>query len=95
MVLLALCDANYRFTVVDIGSEGRHSDGGILKNSMIGKLISSNSFDLPAPSLLMEDDEELLNYFICADEAFPLTTCIMRPYAGRFLQEIKRIFNYR
>uniref|UniRef100_A0A6P7H144 Protein ANTAGONIST OF LIKE HETEROCHROMATIN PROTEIN 1-like n=1 Tax=Diabrotica virgifera virgifera TaxID=50390 RepID=A0A6P7H144_DIAVI len=42
IVLLAVCDAYYKFTLVDIGSEGRHSDGGILKNSNIGQLLFNN-----------------------------------------------------
>nr|CAI5834476.1 unnamed protein product [Callosobruchus analis] len=29
------------------------------------------------------------------DEAFPLTTFMMRPYPGKFLTQYKRIFNYR
>lgn len=94
IVLLALCDASYKFTLVDIGAEGRHSDGGILKNSNIGKLILDNQMKFPAPATLTEEGEPI-NYYIAADEAFPLTTCIMRPYPGRFLSPIKRIFNYR
>ncbi|XP_023311560.1 protein ALP1-like isoform X2 [Anoplophora glabripennis] len=94
IVLLALCDANYKFTVVDIGAQGRHSDGGIFKNSNIGKLIISNNLNLPAPSPL-EQYKQPMNYYICADEAFPLSTTIMRPYAGNFLPQTKRIFNYR
>lgn len=91
---MALCHANYKFTLVDIGAEGRHSDGGILKNSKIGKLISTNNIHFPPPSALIDGDEPI-NYYIVGDEAFPLSTSIMRPYPGHFLPQNKRIFNYR
>ncbi|XP_018360040.1 PREDICTED: putative nuclease HARBI1 [Trachymyrmex cornetzi] len=56
--LLAICDALNRFLVVNIGAQGRQSDGG--------------------------------------DEAFPISTYMMRPYprSGK-LNTRKKIFNYR
>ena len=45
LVLLAICDAKYTFTLIDIGSYGSNNDCGILaklltgKNLMISKLI--------------------------------------------------------
>ncbi|KAJ8967904.1 hypothetical protein NQ317_000584 [Molorchus minor] len=95
LFFLALCDASYKFTLVDIGAEGRHSDGGIFRNSDIGKMLSSeNNLHLPSPSFL-EYGGDAINYYIAADEAFPLTLNIMRPYPGRYLAQDKRIFNYR
>lgn len=89
-----MCDANYRFTLVDIGAEGRHSDGGIFRNSDIGKLIMSDNINFPQPSPI-EYGGDPFKYYIVADEAFPLTPNIMRPFPGRFLSQNKRIFNYR
>jgi hypothetical protein len=39
--LLALVDARYKFTVVDIGSYGRNSDGGIFTHSKLGKYLKT------------------------------------------------------
>ena len=43
IVLLAVCNAQYRFLVVDLWDAGRHSDGGVLSNSQFGKALDSNS----------------------------------------------------
>lgn len=40
LVLLATCDAHYRFTTLDIGAYGRQSDGGIFLNSLLGQSIA-------------------------------------------------------
>lgn len=37
--LMAIASASYRFLLVDIGAEGRHSDGGVFKNSTMGRLL--------------------------------------------------------
>lgn len=39
---MAICDANDCFTLVDIGSEGRNSDGGKLRHSNLKKKIINN-----------------------------------------------------
>ncbi|XP_015374962.1 PREDICTED: uncharacterized protein LOC107169667 [Diuraphis noxia] len=49
-ILLALCDANYNFTYVNIGMPGRCSDGGVLKSCELGKQILNNGLGFPEPS---------------------------------------------
>lgn len=80
--------------MVDIGSEGRQSDGGVLRNSEIGKGMQRNQLNFP-PDKPVDDCGDNLSHFLVADEAFPLTRVIMRPYPGNYLPQAKRIFNYR
>nr|CAH7760287.1 unnamed protein product [Callosobruchus chinensis] len=47
IVLMALVDANYKFTLVDVGAYGRSSDGGIFEQSEMGKKFESNKYSIP------------------------------------------------
>ena len=47
IVLLAICDANYCFTLVDIGQYGSNNDSGVLANSIIGKKFAEKRMGLP------------------------------------------------
>ena len=96
IVLLAVCDAHYRFILVDIGDYGRHSDGGVLSSSSFGKALEEGKFTFPPDCSLPgnTDPIKLPDVFV-ADEAFPLKTNMLRPYPGRNLPEERVIFNYR
>ena len=94
-VLLAVVDADYKFTVVDIGSCGKFSDGSILHNSEFGKALRCHELDLPQESRIGGSEHSLPFVFV-GDEAFPLMENLMRPFPKNQLQEEKRkIFNYR
>ena len=93
IVLLAVCDAQYCFTLIDVGDAGRHSDGGIFANSTFGKQLLSQRLGLPPPEDI--GIGEVMPYCVVADAAFPLKVNIMRPYPGKHLKEEERIFNYR
>ena len=43
IVLLAVCDARFCFTLLDIGNYGRHSDGGVFANSAFGEAMEPGS----------------------------------------------------
>ena len=102
IVLMAVVDADYKFTVVDVGCQGRISDGGVLRNSTFWKSLVQGTLGLPEPSLLPQSWDqsfqgfnEPIPYYFAGDDAFPLDINIMKPYSQRNLTEEKRIFNYR
>ena len=47
IVLLALVDADYKFLYVNVGCQGRISDGGVFKNSELYHLLVNGEINLP------------------------------------------------
>ncbi|XP_011269237.2 uncharacterized protein LOC105259170 [Camponotus floridanus] len=95
IVLLGICDAQYMFTFVDIGAYGRHSDGGIFKDSKMGLKFNSKEMNVPAPEPFSPGGPSL-PYVLMGDEAFQLTDYLMRPYPGKGgLNDERNIYNYR
>ncbi|XP_018369071.1 PREDICTED: general transcription factor II-I repeat domain-containing protein 2B-like [Trachymyrmex cornetzi] len=47
-----VCDADYIFTLVDIGTFGSQSDGGVFKESTFGRALESGAISLPEDSSL-------------------------------------------
>jgi hypothetical protein len=95
VVLLVLVVARYKFTVVDIGSYGRNSDGGIFAHSKLEKYLETH-LGIPEDKQL-PGTTCLAPHVIVGDETFPLKTYLMRPYSGSQSKgdNEKRIFNYR
>ena len=50
LVILAICDAKYCFTFVDIGQYGRGNDSGVLKLSHMGTCFEDSSLNVPEGS---------------------------------------------
>nr|CAI5842494.1 unnamed protein product [Callosobruchus analis] len=94
IVLLGLVDARYRFIYVNIGVNGRHSDGGVFSRSNLAYAIQNNTAHFSPPATLPGLQAEV-PYVIIADEAFPLMKNLMKPYPGRELSPEAKIFNYR
>lgn len=94
MILMATCDAYYKFTYVDIGAPGSSHDSAVFKESVFGKALINGTLPLPEPEVLPGTDI-LFPFFLAADAAFPLHKNIMRPFPGSFLDERKNIFNMR
>ncbi|XP_026330586.1 uncharacterized protein LOC113238079 [Hyposmocoma kahamanoa] len=89
VVLLAVVDAKYKFVIVDVGAYGRNSDGGILQSSKFGTKLRNGSLCIPPVKTLPHTIQKLPHVFV-ADEAFPLTENIMRPYPSHLLNDEKK-----
>ena len=94
IVLMAICDANYSFTLVDIGDIGRNSDGGVFANSRMGEAFNDRKLGVPEQQVL-QNTNICLPYVLVGDEAFPLRENLMKPYPKEVLGIQERIYNYR
>lgn len=96
LVLMAVCDANYCFTMFDVGQFGSNNDSGVLASSSMGVAFENGSLKVPDCAEINEDTGKV-PYYLVGDEIFPLKTWLMRPYPGTALvnDEEKKIYNYR
>lgn len=92
VVLMAICDADYNFILIDVGAYGSTGDSRVLENSAFGQTILKNHKSFPKPKPLPGTATPLP--FVC-DEAFKITTHQLRPYSRRGLHVRKRIYNLR
>lgn len=96
IVLMACCDSDGLFTLIETGYAGRNSDGGIFSASRIKRWIEHGHLNIPLPSKLPNDQSNYeFPYYFIGDEAFPLLSYLMRPYPQRTLNDLRRVFNYR
>lgn len=89
IVLLAACDHRYEFTLVEVGAFGSESDGGILARSEFGKSLDEGRLNIPAERVKLKNTNVEIPYYLVGDEAFRMTTTMMRPYPGRHLDKKK------
>lgn len=95
IVLLAACNHKYMFTLVDVGSYGGNSDGGIFTSSEIYTALQEGTLNIPKGTANLSGSNIKLPCFFLGDSGFPISNNMMRPYSGKILDEKKKIFNYR
>ncbi|XP_067947142.1 uncharacterized protein [Watersipora subatra] len=91
-VLMAVCDADYRFLSLSIGSYGSENDAGIFKHSSFIRKFDHGVHDLPPPT---QHGQYSIPYYLVGDEIFPLTSWLMKPWPGKNLSQEQQVFNYR
>ncbi|XP_060587963.1 putative nuclease HARBI1, partial [Ruditapes philippinarum] len=94
IVLLALVDADYKFTWVNIGAQGGCSDAQIWTQSDLKLAIKRGLIGMPDKTPLPGDDKQK-GYYIIADNAFAMRTWLIKPFSRRGLEKDERNFNNR
>lgn len=69
VVLMALVNANYNFTSVDVGSNGRVSDIGIFRECSLQRSIEAKFLRVPSPKSFSGRFTRVHYYVIIGDEA--------------------------
>nr|XP_022910597.1 uncharacterized protein LOC111421654 [Onthophagus taurus] len=96
VVLFALVDANYNFIYVDVGCQGRISDGGVFKHTTLYQKLENRSLNIPNSKALQIPYCVEVPYMILGDKAFTLNNYTMKPFDGDpGIGTPERIFNYR
>ena len=91
---MAACNAKYEFTYMDLGRNGRVSDAGVWGNSSLRSAIEQGAINFPPPAQLTGSNK-ILPYVFVADDAFPLSTYMLKPYPFKNQSDEERIFSYR
>lgn len=69
-----------RFIYIDVGANGRVSDGGIWRDCSFNHKLQNDALNVPKERSLPGSDE-CTPCVLIADEAFPLRSFLMKPYA--------------
>lgn len=78
-----MVDADYCFTYIDVGANGRASDSAIFRDSTLNIAMEKKTLGCPDYGVIIGDD------------AFPLRKNLMKPYSKVGLSHGEKIFNYR
>ena len=94
ILLMAVVGPEYQFLFAHVGMDGRNSDDGNWSQSPMKKALENGTLNLPKPKSLSADSSDI-PYVCVGEDAFPLTTYMMKQYPRKDLSPDKRIFNYR
>jgi DDE superfamily endonuclease len=93
VVLLAICDSEYKFLYVDVGAHGSESDGGIWRRSRMGIKFYDGTLDFPPPQPL-PGSSVIAPFCFVGDDAFGAHQNLLTPYGGNQLSFKQINFNH-
>jgi hypothetical protein len=73
---MAVCDARYVFTLVNVGDFGSNNVRGVLENSTMGKAFASNQMGLPDEQRV-KGCKIALPYFLVGDDILALKSLFL------------------
>jgi hypothetical protein len=94
---MALVNSNYEFIFIDVGTNGRVSDGGVWGKCSMKQAIEKNDVSIPRPRKL-PNSSVVAPFVVVADDAFGMKPYLMKPYkplSTATLSKQQRVFNYR
>ena len=85
--MLGLVNTNYEFLMIDVGTNGRVSDGDVIEKTKFYKTLLNNELYFPKASPLPNSTDGNVSYVILADDAFTLSKCIKKPFSNNTLDK--------
>ena len=82
LVLLAICDARYCFTLFDVGQYGSSNNCGVLNNSEMGHRFQNGQLNLSDSEYLEGCNFDPLPYFLIGDGISSIRTCLFDQIQG-------------
>lgn len=96
IILMAACDADGLFTMIETGYARSNDRGGSIQNLKVTRWLETDGLNLPQSSSLPHDETcQEVPYFFVGDNAFPFKRYLLRPFPSKTLNNKKRICNYR
>ena len=74
---MALVDADYKFTWVEVGSNGSAGDAQVFNEGELKEAVEAGIMNIPDADPMPNDDKDM-PYFIIGDDAFALKTWFMK-----------------
>ena len=92
VVLQGVADSENRIIFIDIGAFGKQSDGGTYSGSTLYHFLEDLESTLPKP-VNTEGSRTEMPFLIVGDEAYPLKTCLIKPFARKTMSYEERVLN--
>lgn len=95
IVLLAACDADYKFTNINVIPSLKYNNEKIVENSKFHKDLLSKNLNIPPVYSFARLKPKPMPYVFAAGKNFRLCENVLRPYSGKFLNIKQKIFNHK